>query len=152
MLDLNEGEQEINSKFHQRIKKLSETIELTKQERDELKASIEKLNEEKTLTQKERDFFASFADSTAKYPNAHEYKDSIKEKVMAGYTVEDATVAVLAKEGKLNVATPPSESPAGGSASNPPPSDGVKTLSEMTKEEKRQALMEAESKGDFSFS
>jgi hypothetical protein len=103
--------------------------------------------------EKERDFYASFSDSISKYPSANEHKDAIKEKVMSGYTVEDATVSVLAKEGKLGsvqAPPPPRQSPAGGSASNQIGSNGSKPLGEMTREEKRQAILDAESRGDIS--
>src|ERR1035437_610055 len=57
--------------------------------------------------EKERDFFKDFSGSISKYPSANEYQDAIKEKVMSGYTVEDATVSVLAKEGKLGTIQAP---------------------------------------------
>ena len=97
------------------------------------------------VTEKERDFYKDFSGSISKYPSANEYQDAIKEKVMSGYTVEDATVSVLAKEGKLGTIQappPPRESPAGGSASNQISSGGNKTVSEMSRDEKRQALQD----------
>ena len=101
---------------------------------------------------KERDFYASFTQSTAKYPGASEYTDKIKEKVLAGYTVEDATVSVLNSEGKLAVTAPTVEvaPAAGGSAVNHLPDGGQKTLNEMTRDEKRAALMDEEKKGNIS--
>lgn len=102
--------------------------------------------------EKERDFFANFSDSIAKYPSANEYKDVIKEKVMSGYTVEDATIAVLAREGKLTPPPPERQSPAGGSASNQIQSGGIsgKTIQELNREEKRQAVLESIARGDIS--
>ena len=64
---------------------------------------------------------------------------------MSGYTVEDATVAVLAKEGKLTgmpTPQPPVENPAGGSAITNL-GGGEKSLNEMSRDEKRAALVDA---------
>lgn len=135
-----------------RIKGLSEKVKLTSQERDELAKAKAELEAERDTISKERDFYASFSDSISKYPTASEYKESIKEKVMSGYTVEDATVAVLAKEGKLSSSpTPeaPKDNPAGGSAVVNPGS-GEKGLDEMSRDEKRAALVEALGNGPLS--
>jgi len=143
-------EEDINSKVKQRIDTALSKRDEAQKLASEKEAEAQKALEEKAQIEKERDFYASFSDSTAKYPNAHEFKDSIKEKVMSGYSVEDATVAVLAKEGKLTVESTPKEviSPMGGSAQINIPS-GEKSIQEMTREEKRAALMEAEKRGDL---
>ena|SRR3990167_1249686 len=159
-LDLDDLDKDINNrnKVEERIKDLSSKVKLTSQERDELQASNKKLEDEKAAALKEKDFYASFSDTVSQYPNAKDFKDKIKEKVMAGYSVEDATVAVLAKEGKLattpseNIQPEPKQSPAGGSATTSPPTQGQKPISEMTREEKRQALLEAEARGDVGIS
>lgn len=136
----------IRNKVEERVTKLSNKVKTTSEERDAL--AIEKANLEK-----ERDFYASFTDSTAKYPGAHEYKDAIKEKVMAGYSVEDATVSILAREGKFQNQASPVEKErelvAGGSALNQIPDGGTKSIGEMTRDEKRQALMEADKRGEI---
>lgn len=152
LTDLGEDEEIRNKSVEKRIKSLSEKVRLTSEERDELARAKEQAELEKSGAIKERDFYASFADATAKYPEANTFKDSIKEKVMSGYTVEDATVAVLAKEGKLQNYTPPveKETVAGGSAVNQPLQGGTKPLGEMTREEKRAMLLEAEGRGDIS--
>ena len=80
---------------------------------------------------------------------ARKLKEKIKEKVLAGYTVEDATVAVLASEGKLTTPTE-TENVAGGSATNPPSSGGPNPLEEMTREEKREEILKAAERGDIS--
>lgn len=62
---------------------------------------------------------------------------------------EEATVAVLYKEGKLNISQPQQEigNVAGGSAPNTP---GVeKEYHEMTLEEKRNVMLDLEKKGDL---
>lgn len=127
-----------------RIKDLSKKVKLTAEERDEKDRLLKERDEQLATVGKERDFYASFSDSVSKFPNASEYKDAIKEKVMSGYTVEDATVAVLAKEGKLQSAPAqplPKENPAGGSS---PVNIGAtdKTIDKMSQDERRAALME----------
>ena len=127
-----------------RIKDLSNKVKLTAGERDEKDRLLKERDEQLGTVSKERDFFKDFSGNVAKYPGASEYQDAIKDKVMSGYTVEDATVAVLAKEGKFTP-TPapvaPKENPAGGSAITNTGS-GDKSLSEMSREEKRSALVE----------
>ncbi len=111
----------------------------------------EKLTLEREEMERERDFFKSFSDSVAQYPEAKGYEDAIKEKVMSGYSVEDATITVLAKEGKfgdVELETPTNT--IGGSASTPPSASGEKSLKEMTRDEKREALVDAEARGDLS--
>lgn len=135
-----------------RINQLSEKLRMSSEEKEELAKAKDALELEKTSALKERDFYASFADATAKYPDASSYKDAIKEKVMAGYTVEDATISTLAKEGKLTGAPQQQverEVVAGGSATNPPSQGGAKPINEMSREELRQALVDAEQRGDI---
>ena len=154
-LDLDQLEQniEIRNKVEQRIKDLSKKVKLTSDERDELAKAKTQLEEDKAIISKERDFYMSFSDSVGKYPDAKDFKEKIKEKVLAGYDVEDATISVLTREGKLNQAPAPveKEKVAGGSAPNQI-KGGAKPLSEMTREEKRAALVDAEARGDISTS
>lgn len=114
----------------------------------ESKAKTE--SEGRIAAEKEASFYKGFSGSISKYPQANEYQDAIKEKVMSGYDIEDATVAVLAKEGKLTTPTQERQSPAGGSASNQIQSKGGKSVAEMSREERREALKEAEARGDLS--
>lgn len=156
-LDLDELDKDISNrnKVEERIKDLSSKVKLTSQERDEFSKAKEQAENERADALKERDFYASFSDMTSQYPQAKDFKDKIKEKVMGGYSVEDATVAVLNKEGKLVKTEPPKEPPptaAGGSATTSPPAGGQKAISDMTREEKRQALIDAEARGDISIS
>lgn len=124
-----------DSRAQERIKQLSDKVELTSKERDEFKA----LNE--TVT-RERDFYAGFTDVVATNPAAKDHKDDILAKVKSGYTVEDAALAVLAKAGKLGGSAPAPEpqNPAGGSASTAMPQQASKPINEMTPEEKRAQL------------
>lgn len=118
----------------ERITELSDKVKTTSQERDE---AISKAQ----ATEKERDFYAGFSDVVATNPEAASHKDDILAKVKSGYTVEDATYAVLGKAGKLGNTKPiVPQSPAGGSAVVTPPQGGTKTPAEMTQSERRAQL------------
>ena len=81
------------------------------------------------------------------------YEEDILTKVKSGYSVEDATFAVLGKAGKLGQPQPIVDSPIGGSATvNQPITGGLKKPLEMTRDEKRNALLEAEKRGEISMS
>lgn len=149
--DLGLDDQNIN-RTEERIKNLSSKVRETSQERDEAKKAVETAESARISAEKERDFYASFSDATGKYPGASEYKDAIKEKVLAGYSVEDATMSVLNQEGKLapQIETAPAPAPAaGGSASINLPTGGEKSIAEMDRNEKRAALEEAVNRGDI---
>lgn len=102
--------------------------------------------------QKETNFLNSFTDVTAKFPTATEYKDKIKEKVMSGYSVDDATVSVLHAEGKYQAPVQKIENVTGGSAPNQITGQPSKTVQEMSNTERWDALKEAEKRGDISLS
>lgn len=142
------------NKVEKRISELNKKVILTAKERDDLKEAQELLQSEKDTAVKERDFYAGFADSIAKYPGSNEYKEQIKEKVLSGYDIEDATIAILAKEGKyqptMAETVTDTESPVGGSAVNQMNLKGEKSPREMNRDELREALLEAEKKGEFS--
>lgn len=124
-----------------RFKDLSEKVELTAKERDEATAA-------KLAAEKELDFYKTFSKVSSKpeYQAASEYQDKIKEKVLSGYDMEDATISVLGKAGKLGNFAPPvkRDSPAGGSASTAIQSGDDKPVNEMTTAEKRAKLMDIE--------
>lgn len=150
-IDLDTLEENIinENKVEQRIKDLSNKVKLTSQERDELSKAKELLENEKEAVSKERDFYKGFNATISKYPNAGEHQEEILNKVKSGYDIEDATISVLAKVGKFTTPPPPRESPVGGSAVNSLPSSGTKNIAEMTREEKRSALLDAEKRGDL---
>jgi hypothetical protein len=152
-LDLDLEDQNLNNRAESRIKDLSSKVRDTAKERDEAKEALEAAAAEKAALEKERDFFATFTDTATKFPGASEYKDAIKEKVLAGYSVEDATVAVLNAEGKLapqvERAPEPAPAAAGGSAPTNLPSSGTKVLGEMTRDEKRAEVEAAIGRGDI---
>lgn len=147
-LDL-EGSEEINRE-KSRNKGLSEKVIQTSKERDEAKALAEKEATEKAAALKDVDFYKNFSTVSSKYQGSAEYQDKIREKVNAGYDLEDATISILAKEGKYTPAAPQveKESPAGGSAVNQI-KNSDKPLNEMNKSEMRQKLQEAETRGDL---
>ena len=148
--DTSDEEVQQENKVEKRIKQLSNKVKLTSNERDELAKANEKLKAERDSLKKDSEFSSSFSENP-NYQVAKDYKDEIKKKVSGGYSVEDAVVAVLAKEGKLN-AIKATENPAGGSATNPPMTGESKPLSELTREEKRAEVMKAMDRGDISLS
>ncbi len=127
----------------QRIKQLSDKVELTSKERDELKDLSSKKDDEIASLKREKEFSDGFADVLGTHTAAKDHKDEIKAKVLQGYSVEDATYAVLGKAGKLGgtqVATP---QVVGGSATTNVSTNTQKGASEMTQAERR-ALLEKE--------
>lgn len=156
-LDLGEStteEQEKTNKVEKRIKDLSEKVKLTATERDEIQAKATQAEADKTAALKDVDFYKNFSTISSKYEGSAEYQDRIREKVNAGYTMEDAALSVLNAEGKLPGSIPvaPKQSPAGGSAITNLKAGGEKSVSDMTQEERRAQLMEAEKRGDISLS
>ena len=156
LLDLESSateEQEKITKAEKRYKDLSEKVRLTATQNDELKASKDALELEKAAALKDVDFFKNFSTLATKYPGSGDYQDKIREKVMSGYDVEDATISILAKEGKFTPqaqTTQSKKSPTGGSAPTTLKAGFDKPLGEMTQDEKRALLMEREKEGDIS--
>lgn len=146
--EVNPQEQNIN-KIELRIKNLSEKVKLTSEERDQLAKTKEELEKEKNTLAKEVEFFKNFNPLVSKYSEAANYQDKIREKVLAGYDVEDATISILAKEGKFSSPQPKMESPVGGSATNTIKANADKPIQEMNRDELRSALLEAEKRGDL---
>lgn len=142
-----------DNKVEKRIKTLSDKVRLTSEERDEKAKLLETKEAELANASRERDFYKGFNQVSAKHQGAGEYQDKIWERVQKGVDIEEATVAVLYKEGKLQGTPAPvieRESPAGGSAPTTMTNGGAKTDADMSQAERRAALMEAESKGEFS--
>lgn len=147
-LDSVETNAENKLKVKNRFEKLSEKVILTSKEKEELAKAKEALENEKNSLAKERDFYKDFSVNVSKYPQASDFQDKILEKVKQGYATEDAIVSVLNKEGKLtaSVETKPAPQVEGGSA--PTTFEGEKGLSDMTAEEKRNALLDADKRGE----
>lgn len=128
------------TRSNQRINELSEKVKLTATERDELQKLVGTRDTEIASLKKENEFSSGFADILGTYGAAKDHKDDIKAKVMQGYSVEDATYAVLGKAGKLGQT--PSMQVAGGSATTSITSPQTeKPTNEMTLAEKREALL-----------
>lgn len=142
------------NRIEKRFKNLEAKLKMSDSEKAELQEKLAKAEQERLAVEKEKNFLSSFSDVLAKYPNAHEVRDKIKEKVLSGYDAEDATIAILAKEGKFTpqVQTQPQEQMpvAGGSASNQIKTGEAKPVSEMTQAERWQAITEAATRGDIS--
>ena len=156
-LDLEQLDNEIEkeNKVEKRIKDLSEKVRLAAEERDAERLKVQEESAKSGNLQKEVEFLNSFGDQLSKYPEASPYRDKIKEKVLRGYSVEDATVSTLASEGKLSASQKEIQidNVAGGSAAvNQPITGGQKKFSEMSRDEKRAKLLEAEQRGDISLS
>lgn len=128
------------SESQKRIKQLSEKVELTAKERDEKDKLLNESNTKIATLEKENAFNSGFADMLGTHSAAKDHKDDIKAKVLAGYSVEDATLAVLAKAGKLGAAATAQPQVAGGSAATAMPSGAQKEISDMSLTEKRAAL------------
>ena len=142
---------EISSGAETRIKTLSSKVETAAKERDEAKRLQGEAVVKTAEAQKERDFFSGFADVVASQPAAKEHKDEILQKFKNGYTVDDATIAVLTKAGKYQAPKGEVSNPAGGSAIvNPPNSGATKTVKEMTQAERREELIKLEQQGAIS--
>lgn len=159
-LDNVEANAEKTLKVKNRFQQLANDKRTLAQEK-EAESSARKVAEDGRLqAEKERDFFKDFSKLTGKYSAAADFQDKIFEKVKAGYTTEDATVAVLNAEGKLggtqaqqvvqdtNIVQHNSGEAAGGSAVNNL-EQGDKTIDQMTTEEKYKALQEADQRGEL---
>ena len=148
--ELDKTEAEINNKnaveerfinLNKRAKEAEDKAQLAEKSKVEAEAKVAQMD-------KETSFLNSFSDVTAKFPTASEYKDKIKEKVMSGYSVDDATISILHAEGKLS-STPSLGNTAGGSAPNQITNQAQKTTKEMSSNERWDALREAERRGDL---
>lgn len=123
-----------------RIKQLSEKVELTAKERDEKEKLLNESNTKIANLEKENAFNSGFADMLGTHSAAKDHKDEIKTKVLSGYSVEDATLAVLAKAGKLSATPTATPQVAGGSAATAIPQNGQKSPQEMSQAERRAQL------------
>lgn len=152
-LDLDLTEEPNINRAEQRIKDLSSKARTFASERDEANAKAQAEAEARQAAEKERDFYEKFSDTATKFPGASEHKDAIKEKVLAGYSVEDATVSVLNAEGKLPAspasAPEPPPSAIGGSATTPPIQGPSTSVDTMSRDEKRAKLIEADGRGEL---
>lgn len=153
-LDLDQLDLDIekDNKVEKRIKDLSEKVKLTAQERDEKNNLLGERDKKIAELERENAFNSGFADVLGTHSAAKDHKDEIKAKVLSGYSVEDATFAVLGKVGKLGFSQPKPivDNPAGGSAPTQLPDGGSKTLNQFTRDEKRAELLKAQERGELS--
>ena len=101
--------EEGRNKIQERLTDLSNKVKLTAKERDEQSALVKNQAEEIAQLKRDNEFNNSFSEVSGKFSNASQFKDKIREKVLAGYSVEDATVSVLNREGKLSTPEPERE-------------------------------------------
>ena len=149
-LDTLDKEIEGNNRVETRIKDLSEKVRLTSEERDEKDRLLAEQKAENEALKRENTFNSGFVDVLGNHPSARDHKDDIKAKVLSGMSIEDATFAVLGKAGKLGGTPQPIvDNPAGGSAVTQHPT-GEKHLEELSRDEKRAKLLEAEKSGEIS--
>lgn len=130
----------VSSPAEDRIKQLSEKVEVTAKERDEKDGQLKDRDTKIASLEKENAFSNEFADILGTHSAAKDHKDEIKAKVLSGYSVEDATLAVLAKAGKLGAVETPIAQVAGGSAATTMQSGAQKELKDMSLAEKRGVL------------
>lgn len=149
-LDLEGDQEEIISRKDNRIKSLSDKVKTTSEERDALAQEREQAKAEAEAAKKEAEFYKNFNTVSAKYQGASEYQDKIREKAALGLDVEEATMLVMAKEGKYTppVAQQDMGSAAGGSASIGITDSVAKKPGEMSATELRSHLQEIESRGE----
>lgn len=128
------------SRSQNRIRQLSEKVELTSKERDELKTL--RVEDQKKIAELEREnaFNSGFSDMVGTYPVAKDHKDDIKAKVLSGYSVEDAVFAVLGKAGKLATGTDSPKPQVVGGSADTSHMGGDKGVKDMTQAERREAL------------
>lgn len=123
------------SPAQERITQLSDKVKTEAEARQKAEAAQAEADRRAT-------FAEGFVDIVATHPQAKEHKDAIKEKVLKGYSVQDATFAVLGAAGQFGQAPAPTQV-AGGSASTAMPQGGEKPVSEMSQAERREALAKA---------
>ena len=146
-LDNIEAQEKQKLPVKDRFAKLSSDYSQTKKEKEEVEVKLKTESDAKLQAEKERDFYKSFSQISSKHPEATNYQEQILERVNKGMDTEEATVAVLYKEGKLNVPQPQVDigNVAGGSAPNTP---GVeKNYHDMNLEEKRKVMLDLEKTG-----
>lgn len=121
------------SRAEERITQLSDKVKAEAEAR--AKAEADAKDAELRAT-----FAEGFADVVVMNPAAKDHKDEIKEKVLKGYSVQDATFAVLGAAGKLGGTQSQTVQVAGGSAATAMPQTGVKEPKDMTQAERRAEL------------
>lgn len=152
-LELQTGVQPQINRTQERINSLTSKLGDVSREKEEALRKAEEAERKAQEAEKNLKFVSDFSEMVPKYQAASEYRDAIKEKVDAGYTIEDATVAVLNANGKLIpqaqeepvIETAPI---AGGSAPTQLPTQ-AKSPSEFTQDDLRAELSKPERAADL---
>ena len=132
-----------------RFQQLSDKVKSEAQEKEKAQAEAKANAERITALEKEAESLKTFSTLSSKYPEASNYQEQILERVNKGYDPEEATLAVLAKEGKLEQQAPPKQEGAeGGSAMTNIP-EGSKPIGELNESEKLAQLQELEKSGEL---
>jgi|SRR5882724_11915293 len=126
----------------ERITDLSSKVKTTSDERDAALAKV-------AAAEKKVAFAEGFVDVITANPAAKDHKADIEAKFAAGYTLQDATYAVLGAAGKLGTPQVARTPVAGGSAITPVSLQGNKELDSMSREELRAAFLEEVKKGNI---
>ncbi len=147
-LDQNADKQLQIKNRYQQLANDKRTLSQEKEELTKQKAEAEgKVNQ----LEKEKEFFKTFSQLSSKHPEASNYQDQILERVNKGYDPEEATLAVLAKEGKLGNQPQPQAQPprAEGGSAVTNVSLGEKAVNDLTPAERLEALRELEKSGEL---
>ena len=132
-----------------RFQQLSDKVKSEAQEKEKAQAEAKANAERIAILEKEAESLKTFSQLSSKYPEASNFQEQILERVNKGYDPEEATLAVLAKEGKLAQQAPPKpEGAEGGSAMTQIP-EGEKTPGDMSMNEKLEALKQLEKSGEL---
>lgn len=145
----NEIIEPVVSEAEKRITALSGKVKDTAAERDAALAATKAADERASAAEKKALFAEGFVDVVAGNPAAKDHKADIEAKVMSGYSVQDATYAVLGPLGKLSAPTIERVSPAGGSAATQIQGNQAKATGDMNSKELRAQLLEAQARGDL---
>ena len=150
-LDKLETSSEGKLQVKDRFAKLTEKGIAEEKGRKEAEAKLQTEAQARMNAEKERDFFKSFSAISAKHPAASAYQEQILERVNKGYDPEEAVLAVLAKEGKLDMPQVQTQTQTrmditGGSAQTNV-NENLKNAKEMSQAERVEALLQAEREG-----
>lgn len=149
-LDQMETKSDNKLQIKNRFQQLSDKVKLEAQEKEKAQAEAKAKGIETEQAKKQVEFYKIFSQLSAKHPEATNFQEQILERVNKGYDPEEATLAVLAKEGKLSQAQPVAKpvAPEGGSAMTQL-ADGDKTINDLSREEKLTALKDLEKSGEL---
>lgn len=127
------------SEAEKRIKQLSGKVKEEAEAKETERKAREEAEAKAIAAQKETEFYKNFSTISGKYSGAADHIDEIKAKVMAGYDIEDAAIAVTSR---AQAAQPVVEQTpiAGGSAVTNTPQSSEKGTNEMSTDEKRKIL------------